>query len=125
MAQGELVVLLAEAPTVTDKTPKLAVLNACRTAEPGDIEGLAGLAAALVSEGRVPAGVGMGYPITGESAAIFSRTFYETLVRHGQVDHAVAKGREALFAEVGAGQRDWGVPRLYMRAPEGIIFDIT
>jgi CHAT domain-containing protein len=125
MEQSELIALLAEAPTFTVKTPKLVVLNACETAESGESEGLAGLAAALVTAGKLPAVAGMGYRIADESASIFSRAFYETLVRHGQVDHAVAKGREALFAEIGAGQPDWGVPRLYMRTPKGIIFDIT
>jgi CHAT domain-containing protein len=122
--QDELIALLTEAPTFTDKTLKLAVLNACRTAESGEITGLAGLATALVTEGKLPAVVGMGYPITSQSATIFSRAFYETLVRHGQVDHAVAKGREALFAEVGAAKRDWGVPRLYIRMPKGVVFEL-
>jgi ligand-binding sensor domain-containing protein len=125
MAQAELVALLAEMPTFTDKTPKLVVLNACRTAEPVMGKSLMGLAEALVVEGRVPAVVGMGYPVTGRSAAVFSRAFYETLVRHGQVDHAVTVGREALFVQVEAGQRDWGVPRLVMRIPRGVIFELT
>lgn len=125
MTQDELVTLLREAPTFTDKTPKLAILDACRTAETGDIEGSLGLAAALVTKARLPATVGMGYPITGDAAAIFSKAFYETLVRHGQVDYAVAIGRKTLFTRMGPDKRDWGIPRLYTRTREGIIFELT
>jgi CHAT domain-containing protein len=106
----------------TDHTPKLVVLNACRTAEAG--EGLAGLAAALVQQAGLPAVVGMGYPISTSAAAIFSKAFYETLVRQGQVDYAVAQGRAALAAAIGAGKRDCGVPRLYIRTPASVVFEM-
>jgi CHAT domain-containing protein len=124
MSRDTLLELLAEPPTMTDRTPKLVVLNACRTAEADVVEGLAGLAAAVVTQGGVPAAVGMGYEISTASAAIFAQAFYEALVPYGQVDHAVAKGREAMFLELGSDVADWGVPRLYSRRPEGVILDL-
>ncbi len=125
MTQAALTALLADSPTFTDNVPKLFAINACRTAEPDDQAGLMGLAEALVSAGDLSAVVGMGYPISTGSAAIFSQAFYETLVRHGQVDYSVARGRAALFAQVGGAKRDWGVPRLYSRTPEGVVFELT
>ena len=123
IGQTDLVNILRLEQTFTDHTPKLVVLNACRTAESGS--SLAGLAATLVAQGGLPAAVGMGYPISGASAAVFSKAFYEALVRHGQVDYAIARGRAALLsAEVGMGQRDAGVPRLYIGTPGGVIFDM-
>jgi hypothetical protein len=123
MAQDALVTLFHELPAAETKTPKLVFLNACRTADGGDIAGLTSLAEALVVEAKLPAVVGMGYPISEHAARVFVRAFYQTLERVGQVDHAVAVGREAVFVELAATRRDWGVPRLYMRVPEGIIFD--
>ena len=122
--QSEAVALLG-GPAQTDlKRPNLVVLNACRTADAARAEGLLSLAAALVEEGGLPAAIGMGYPISTHSAVLFSRAFYQTLVRHGQVDHAVTAGREALVAQVGADLRDWGVPRLYSRVSEGVILEL-
>jgi ligand-binding sensor domain-containing protein len=123
MTQDALVTLFHELPATETKTPKLVFLNACRTADGGDIAGLAGLAETLVVEAKLAAVVGMGYPISEHAARVFVRAFYQTLERVGQVDHAVAVGREAVYVEMTASRRDWGVPRLYVRIPEGIIFD--
>lgn len=111
--------------TFTNRTPKLLFLNACRTGEAGNRAGIKGLATTLVTEGRVPAVIGMGYPIASESAARFSQFFYQTLIRHGQVDYAVAEGRKSLFGLEGSDLRDWLTPRLYLSVEEGIVFDLT
>ena len=100
--------------TGIDKLTMVAIQNA---------EAGSGLAEALVVDAKLPAVVGMGYPISEHAARVFASAFYQTLERVGQVDHAVAIGREAVFVELSASRRDWGIPRLYVRIPEGIIFD--
>jgi CHAT domain-containing protein len=121
--QHDLVSLFRNASAGRERHPKLGVLNACRTAQQDVIEGTLGLAEALVQEGQLPAAIGMGYVISEEAARIFSKTFYQTLVTHGQVDHAVMAGRSALSGQIGSGLRDWGIPRLYLQVREGVIFD--
>jgi hypothetical protein len=123
MSAQELVSLLNEVQDGKARAPRLVVLNACHTADAGEVEGMVGLSAALVDRARLPAVVGMGYAIAADSAAVFSQAFYDQLVQYGQVDYAVARGRRALFNKIGPGHRDWGVPRLYMRTPSGIVFD--
>jgi CHAT domain-containing protein len=121
--QRELITLLGGRSAPGSRKPTLVVLNACRTADSDEIGGLLGLAAALVDGGGLQAAIGMGYPISASSAAIFSSAFYAALVRNGQVDYAVNQGREAIFTQVGGDLRDWGIPRLYTRMPEGVIFE--
>jgi hypothetical protein len=123
MNQTALAAGLNQAATFTNKTPKLIILNACRTAAADNRAGITGLATTLVTDGQIPAVIGMGYPIFNESAARFSQFFYSTFIRHGQVDHAVAEGRKSLFGLEGSDLRDWITPRLYLSVEKGIVFD--
>jgi ligand-binding sensor domain-containing protein len=123
--QTSLAAELNKPATFTNQTPKLFFLNACRTAEADNRAGITGLATTLVTDGNLPAVIGMGYPIASESAARFSQFFYKTLIQHGQVDYAVAEGRKALFGLEGSDLRDWATPRLYLSVEKGIVFDLT
>jgi len=122
--QEQLVKLLGRAPADERHKPKLVVLNACRTDEQEATERMLGLAEALVRSAKLPAAIGMGYPIPEDAALIFSKAFYQTLVDHGQVDHAVMVGRKALANQVKPGFRYWGVPRLFSRVRRGVVFDL-
>jgi ligand-binding sensor domain-containing protein len=111
--------------TFTNRTPRLLFLNACRTGESDSRAGIKGLATHLVTEGRVPAVIGMGYPISSESAAAFCQFFYQTLIQFGQVDYAVAEGRKALYGLEGSDLRDWLTPRLYLSVENGIVYELA
>ena len=100
---------------------RLVFLNACDTARSDEDEPFAGVANRLVMTG-VPAVVAMQFPITDDAAIDFSRAFYSRLVDGFPVDEATAQGRKAILAGK-AGTIEWATPVLYMRAPDGQLFD--
>jgi outer membrane protein assembly factor BamD (BamD/ComL family) len=107
-------------------TMRLVFLNACETAKVTKEKGLdpfAGVAAAMVMAG-IPAVVAMQFPISDGAAITFAQKFYPLLARGDPVDAAVAEGRRAIrLAE--AHTMEWGTPVLFMRAPQGIIFEVS
>jgi CHAT domain-containing protein len=104
-----------------DSGVALALLNACRT---GARQGgpFAGVAPALVRAG-LPAVVAMQAPLPDEGAVRFGRNFYAALADGLPVDAAVAEGRKAVSLAAGVGQPDWAMPVLYLRAPDGVLWD--
>jgi pyruvate/2-oxoglutarate dehydrogenase complex dihydrolipoamide acyltransferase (E2) component len=80
-----------------------------------------GTAATLVRRG-IPAVVAMQYQITDEAAIEFSRAFYEALADGWPVDAAVTDARVAVSMD---SMLEWGTPVLYMRSPDGRLFDIS
>jgi hypothetical protein len=104
------------------RRPRLLVLSACQSAEDATDQPATGLAAGLVAAGVVPAAIGMGYVFHMQSASHFSREFYGSLIRHGQVEHAVAFARSAVRTAA-VDQEDWLVPRLYARDLGAATFD--
>lgn len=109
---------LRDAPTI-----RLVFLNACDTGKSDEDEPFAGVANRLVMAG-VPAVVAMQFPISDEAAIDFSRSFYSRLVAGFPVDEAMSQGRKSILAGR-AGTIEWGTPVLYMRAPDGVLFDPT
>ncbi|MBT8137028.1 MAG: CHAT domain-containing protein [Gammaproteobacteria bacterium] len=107
---------LRNAPTV-----RLAFLNACDLAKTDEDSPFSGVANRLVMAG-LPAVVAMQFPISDEAAIAFARTFYSRLERGVAVDEAVAHGRNAILADQ-PGSMEWGTPVLYMRTPDGRLFD--
>lgn len=97
----------------------LAVLNACETATAGSGNAYAGVAQALVRAG-LPAVAAMQFPIGDTQAVAFARTFYRALGDGWPVDAAMTEARRAMFLSADGGQ--WGIPALFMRAPEGVIW---
>jgi tetratricopeptide (TPR) repeat protein len=100
---------------------RLAVLNACEGARASRADPFAGTAQALVQQG-VPAVIAMQFEVTDEAAICFTREFYAALAAGYPVDAALAEARKAIFAEVS--EIEWGTPVLYMRAPDGCIFEV-
>jgi hypothetical protein len=102
---------------------RLAVLGACETGRRGDECAWSGIAPAL-ARANIPAVVAMQYKIEDKNAIFFSRAFYKSLAEHNSVDIAMTKGRLAIDSRSSPGERDWGVPVLYLRAQEndGVIF---
>ncbi|MCB0032692.1 MAG: SUMF1/EgtB/PvdO family nonheme iron enzyme [Anaerolineales bacterium] len=104
------------------KPLRLALLNACEGAR-GGTELFSGTAPILVSRG-LPAVVAMQYAITDGGAIEFARAFYESLADAYPVDAAVGEARKAMsfaFEQT----VEWGVPVLYMRARDGVLFELA
>jgi hypothetical protein len=100
---------------------RLAVLNACEGARASRRDPFAGTAQSLVQQG-IPAVIAMQFEVTDEAAICFTREFYASIASGYPVDAALAESRKAIFAEVS--EIEWGTPVLYMRAPDGRIFEI-
>jgi hypothetical protein len=105
-----------------ERTPlRLVVLNACQTARITESDISLGVAHGLVKIG-VPAVIAMQFSIPDSSAIEFSRVFYTTLAETFQVDRAVSEARRQIFINLETGRIDWGIPVLFMRKDDGIIF---
>jgi uncharacterized membrane protein HdeD (DUF308 family) len=100
---------------------RLAFLNSCEGARGSEGDPFSGTAATLVRRG-IPAVVAMQYQITDKAAIEFSSAFYESLVDGLPVDAAVTEARVAVSMD---SMLEWGTPVLYMRSPDGRLFDIS
>lgn len=99
---------------------RLAFLNSCEGAQGSEGDPFSSTAATLVRRG-IPAVVAMQYEISDKAAIEFSRGFYEAVADGLPVDAAVAEARTAVSM---GSKLEWGTPVLYMRSPDGRIFDI-
>jgi len=99
------------------------VLNSCEGARGNAQDAFSSTAATLVRPG-IPAVLANQYEITDEAAIAFSRTFYQAVADGLPVDAAVAYARTSLKIEID-NTLEWATPVLYMRSPDGRIFDIS
>ncbi len=107
-------------------TMKLVFLNSCKGAETSSTKPLAGMAQQLVKQG-IPAVVAMQYSIYDDAAVLFSREFYRSLFKgsaRGMVDFAMCHARNRLASQF-PGDRDIAAPVLFMRASEGLLFNLA
>lgn len=102
---------------------RLAVLNACEGAAGDEQSPFSSTAAALVQRG-LPAAVAMQYAISDAAAAAFAEQFYGALADRLPVDAAVSEGRKAIDLAAPGGA-EWGVPVLFSRAADGVIWQIA
>lgn len=100
---------------------RLAVLGACEGARRDRSNPWTGIAPALVRAG-LPATVAMQATLFDRSAVAFATGFYASLAPGRPIDAAVSAGRLAVFNASEPGERDWGVPVLYLRAESGVLF---
>lgn len=112
------------ADLLKDTGVRLVLLNACRTAASSHSRRFVGLATRLVRSGP-PAVVAMQYSIYDDTAQYFTQEFYSSLVSGLPVDVCMAEARKAIAIDFDRGGRDWATPVLYMRSPNGKIFDIA
>lgn len=105
-----------------ERTLRLAVLNACEGARTDREDPFAGVAASLVSC-EIPSVVAMQFEITDEAAILFAAGLYGALARGSPVDAALASARKAIWADYN--DIEWGTPVLFMRVPDGQIFDFS
>lgn len=104
-----------------EKSIRLAVLNACEGARTSTSDPYAGTAQQLVRQG-IPAVIAMQFEVGERTAETLSREFYRSLADNYPVDAALAEARKAIYTQ---GQDiEWGIPVLYMRSPDGQLFDV-
>lgn len=103
---------------------RLALIGACDSGSRGDIwaENPWGGTATMLAKIGVPAVIGNQFTIRDDCAIAFSKAFYTALFGGLPIEQAVVIGRVAIF-NVDKDGRDWGVPVLYMRAPDGQLFN--
>ena len=104
-----------------ERTLRLVLLNACEGARGSTTDPFAGAAQSLVRQG-IPAVIAMQFEVTDQAAITLAQEFYDVLAKGSPVDTAVAEARKAIFAK--GNNVEWGTPVLYMRSPDGKIFDI-
>jgi hypothetical protein len=107
-------------PYLRDHDPlRLVVLNACRSARTDAVDPFGGIAQGLVQQDAT-AVVAMQFPISDRAAVTFTSDFYGSLADGLPVDQAVTSARKALLAEF---RDEWATPVLFMRAPDGALFE--
>ena len=100
---------------------RLAILNACEGGHGSPDDPCAGTAQRLVQQG-IPAVIAMQFEIADTTAITFAQEFYSAIADGYPVDAALTEARKAIsFETQGA---EWGTPVLYMRAPDGRVFDM-
>ena len=102
---------------------RLAILNACEGARTARLDPFAGVAGSLVQR-DIPAVVAMQSQISDEAAIVFASSFYEQVAAGSPVDASLAAARLAILAER-SDDIEWGTPVLFMRVPDGRIFDLS
>jgi formylglycine-generating enzyme required for sulfatase activity len=103
---------------------RMVLLNACEGARGSGLDIFSSTAATLVRRG-IAAVLAMQYAITDKAAIEFSRTFYRRVV-DGRlpIEAAVVDARVAVNIAVN-NSLEWGTPVLYMRSPDGILFELA
>lgn len=97
-------------------TPRIAVLNACRSGALGAQDGTWQVADAFTALG-VPAVVAMQGDIEGRAAAAFAAGLFESLLASDTLDVAVGAGRRRAADAVGFARRDFALPTLTLGEP--------
>ncbi len=101
-------------------TLRLVFLNSCEGARTSVQDPFAGAALTFLRSAGIPAVVAMQFEITDQASIAFSRGFYQALATGRPVDAAVAQARVAVL--MSPNDLEWGTPVLYLRAPDGVIF---
>lgn len=109
-------VLLNDQPSL-----KLVILNACQGAGASRTDPFAGTAQSLVQQGLL-AVIAMQAEITDEVAILIAQEFYGAMADGYPVDAALTEARKIIFAR--SQNAEWGIPVLYMRSPDGCIFNL-
>jgi hypothetical protein len=104
-----------------ERSLRLVVLNVCEGSRTSIEDPFAGVAQTLVQQG-VPAVIAMQFVISDQAAINFSQEFYAALADGYPVDAAVSEARVAVSTRLRGGE--WGAPKLFMRAAEGVLWQI-
>jgi len=96
--------------------PQVVVLNACSTATADELEVGRPMAAEFV-EGGIPIVVGMSGRVSDQACRLFTKGFYKSLLKGGEIASAAADGRRAAIRHSGYDARstvDWALPTLFL-----------
>lgn len=100
---------------------RVAILNACQSAQISGDNPFSSVATALV-KGGIPAVVAMQYAIRDTEAIKFSKQVYEALAQMQPIERAVTDGRISLKLRPSG---EWGIPVLYLSIPGDEIFPLS
>ncbi|TQF37721.1 hypothetical protein UNPF46_18575 [Bradyrhizobium sp. UNPF46] len=103
-----------------DAKVKVAILEACESAERGD-NPYGGVAAALVLKG-LAAVVASQYRLRDKNAVAIAKAIYPRLLSGETIDHCIFQARKSIFQQSALGDRDWGALVLYLRGDQGVVF---
>lgn len=106
-----------------EPTPRLVVLNSCRSAAGGSSDLFSSVAAALVRNG-IDAVVAMQFSISDAAAIEFSNGFYAALAHGRGIDAAARSGRIGILG-LSRGTLEWVTPVLYLRGDESRLFELV
>ncbi|MCP4421290.1 MAG: CHAT domain-containing protein [Chloroflexi bacterium] len=102
--------------------PSLVLLQACEGARLSESRAFASVASRVVQQ-NIPAVVGMQYIVSNDTAVEFSQAFYHQLANDAPIDVAVQAGRRAITQRDYRDEvRDFATPVLFMRLPDGRLF---
>lgn len=102
--------------------PSLVLLQACEGARLSESRAFAGVASRIVQQ-NIPAVVGMQYIVSNDTAVEFAETFYRELAQDAPLDVAVQAARQAItLRDYRDEARDFATPVLFMRLPDGRLF---
>lgn len=97
---------------------RVAVLGACQSGCRDTTNVWSSVATSLL-KADLGAVVGMQDTVKDKSAIAFAKNFYRALVSGLPIDEAVTSGRIAIAC---TDPKGWGIPVLYLRAPDGVVF---
>lgn len=80
-----------------------------------------GIAPTLIQQG-IPAVIAMQSDITSTASKAFALGFYQSLYDKYPIDAALIEGRKAIL--FGDSEAEWSSPVLFMRSPDGVLFNI-
>jgi hypothetical protein len=100
---------------------RLAVLNACESAQTSASNPFASVATALVKQG-IPAVIAMQYAIRDSAAVEFSQQIYQGLAQELPIERVVTNGRVMLKRK---STGEWGIPVLYLGIPGDELFPLS
>ncbi|MBC8161623.1 MAG: CHAT domain-containing protein [Roseiflexaceae bacterium] len=101
---------------------RLIVLDACESGTLA-LDAFRSIGPALTAAG-VPAVIAMQFKVPEESTTAFAGEFYAALVEGHPIDACVTEGRKAVMGVTGLRRPDWGIPVVYTRAPDGVLFKL-
>ncbi|MCX6033042.1 MAG: CHAT domain-containing protein [Chloroflexi bacterium] len=102
-------------------TLRLVILNSCDGARAGSTDPFSGVAQSLVQQG-IPAVIAMQDKITDDAARLFAKAFFASIAEGLPVDASLTEARRGIFTK--RNPTEWGTPVLFMRSPDGRIFQI-
>ncbi|MCB9151209.1 MAG: CHAT domain-containing protein [Caldilineaceae bacterium] len=103
-----------------EKSLRLALLNACEGGRTSATDPFSGVGQSLLRQG-IPAVIAMQREVTDDTAITMAHSFYAALADGYPVDAALTEARKSIFVK---NDLEWGTPVLYMRSPDGQIFDV-